>query len=108
MPPQEGRGEVAGEVEVGAAGEKAAGDARPGGSGEPGLRELVDAEMGGDGTVEALVDEDLVALVFGDLGCCDLAGGWLSELEWAHGHGQVTYRACVEVVMLAVNALAML
>jgi hypothetical protein len=71
VPAQKRGGEVAGEVKVGAAGEEAAGDTGPCGGAEPRLRELVNAEMGGDGAVEALVDEDLVALILRDLGRCD-------------------------------------
>lgn len=71
VPSQKRGGEVAGEVEVGAAGEEAAGDTGPCGGAEPRLGELVDAEMGGDGTVETLVDENLVAFVLGDLCRCD-------------------------------------
>lgn len=83
--PAEKRGrEVAGEVEVGAAGEEAAGDTSPCGGGEPRLAELVDAEMGGDGADEALVDEDLVALILRNLGRRDLAVcavSWMFDLS---------------------------
>lgn len=64
----ERRDEVRGKVEVGDAGHGAAGDSGPGGGAEPGLLHLVDAQMGGDGAVLALVDEDLLALVVGELG----------------------------------------
>ena len=62
VPAEEWGDEVGGEVGVGEARKGAAGDAGPGRVAEPGLLELVDAEVGGDGAVEALVDEDLVAL----------------------------------------------
>ena len=58
----EGRNQVGEEVGVGGAGERAAGDTGPGRGGEPGLRALVDAEMGGDGTLQALLGEDVLAL----------------------------------------------
>ncbi|PHH77088.1 hypothetical protein CDD80_957 [Ophiocordyceps camponoti-rufipedis] len=60
--------EVAGKVDVGGAGEGAAGDAGPCRRAEPRLRGLVDGEVGGDGPVEALGGEDLVGLVGGE-GC---------------------------------------
>lgn len=58
----EGRNQVGEEVGIGGAGERAAGDTRPGRGGEPGLRALVDAKMGGDGTLQALLGEDVLAL----------------------------------------------
>ncbi len=64
----EGGNQVRREVDVGDARHGAAGDSGPGGGAEPGLLHLVDAEMGGDGTTLALVDEDLVSLVVGELG----------------------------------------
>jgi hypothetical protein len=64
----EGRDEVGGEVGVGGAREDAAGDAGPGGGGEPDLAELVDAQVRGDGAGEALLGEDVLALGQGDLG----------------------------------------
>lgn len=109
VPAEEWRGEVSGEVEVGAAGEEAAGDTGPGGGAEPGLGELVDAEMGRDGAVEALVDEDLVALILGDLGRCDLAvriWGLVPAIVFV-GVASGSYRAEEEVVMPAAIALAM-
>lgn len=60
---QERGGEICGEVDVGGAGEHAAGDTGPGGGAEPGLLHLVDAQVGGDGAVQALVDEDLLAFL---------------------------------------------
>lgn len=51
MPAEERRGEVGDEVDVGGAGECAAGDTCPGGGTEPGLLHLVDAQMRGDGAV---------------------------------------------------------
>lgn len=64
---QKRRGEVGGEVDVGGAGERAAGDTSPSGGAEPGLFHLVDAQVGRDGAVEALLDEDLLALFGGEL-----------------------------------------
>jgi hypothetical protein len=43
---------------------------------QPCLVELVDAQVGGDGAVEALLDEDVVAFGVGDLGRRDGAGSW--------------------------------
>lgn len=65
-------GEVFGEVEVGVVGEEVVGDMGLGGGVELGLGEFVDVEMGRDGVVEVLVDEDLVVFILGDFGCCDL------------------------------------
>lgn len=63
------RGGEVGEGEtVHGRGEGAAGDSVPGGATEPCLLYLVDGQMGRDGTVEALVDEDLVAVLLRDLG----------------------------------------
>ncbi len=58
----ERRDQVGEEVGVGGAGERAAGDAGPGRGGEPRLRALVDAQMGGDGTQQTLLGEDVLAL----------------------------------------------
>lgn len=77
VPPEQRRGEVAGEVDVGGAGEGAAGDARPRRVGEPRLLHLVDAQVRRHGPVKALVDEDLVAVFVGDLCRRDGAGGRL-------------------------------
>lgn len=60
-------------------GEGAAGDSVPGGATEPCLLDLVDGQMGRDGTVEALVDEDLVAVLLRDLGRADSA----ANVRWA-------------------------
>lgn len=64
---QERRGEVGGEVDVGGAGERAAGDTSPSGGAEPGLFHLVDAQVRRDGAIETLLDEDLLALFGGEL-----------------------------------------
>lgn len=58
----EGRGEVGDEVGVGGAGQRAASDTGPGRGGEPRLRALVDAEMGGDRSEKALLGEDVLAV----------------------------------------------
>lgn len=71
VPAQEGRGQIRGHVGVHDARDGAAGDSVPGGAAEPRLLELVDAQMGRDGSVEALLHEDLVALVVGELGRAD-------------------------------------
>ena len=68
VPPEQGRGEVEREVDVGCPREGAAGDAGPGRGAEPRLLELVDAEVGGDGAAEALGGEDGVALGRGGAG----------------------------------------
>ncbi|RDA87110.1 hypothetical protein CP532_0202 [Ophiocordyceps camponoti-leonardi (nom. inval.)] len=62
MQAQERGDEVGCEVDVGGAGEGAACDSGPGRGAEPGLFDLVDSEMGGDGAVESLAGEDLMAL----------------------------------------------
>lgn len=67
MQANQGSGDVRGHVGVQGAGEGAAGDTGPGGCAEPGLLYLVDAQVGGDGTVQALVDEDLLALLEAEL-----------------------------------------
>lgn len=64
---EDGGDEVRGHVAVERAGQGDARDAVPGGAAEPRLLELVDAEMGGHGALQALVDEDLVAGVDGEL-----------------------------------------
>jgi hypothetical protein len=61
------RGEVGGEVDVGGAGQSAAGDTSPGRGAEPGLFHLVDAQVRRDGSLETLLDEDLLALFGGEL-----------------------------------------
>lgn len=61
------RGEVGGEVDVRSAGERAAGDTGPSGGAEPGLFHLVDAQVRRDGAFETLLDEDLLALLGGEL-----------------------------------------
>ncbi len=71
VPAQEGGDEVGGEVSVGDAGQGAAGDTGPGRVAEPGLVQLVDAQMGGDGAVETLLGKDLVTLLGGTLDGCD-------------------------------------
>lgn len=58
----EGGGDVRGHVDVEGAGKRAAGDSGPGGGAEPCLFDLVDAQVGGDGAVQSLVDENLLAL----------------------------------------------
>ncbi len=74
MPAEERGDEVEGAVGVDDGGEGCAGDAVEGGA-VPGYLGLVDGEMGGDGTVEALVGEDFLAGGLGYCGCCGLSGG---------------------------------
>lgn len=77
----EGGDEVGEEVGVGGAGEGTAGDTGPGRGGEPRLRALVDAKMGGDGALAALGGEDVGALVGGQAGGLDgtAAGHMVSQ-----------------------------
>lgn len=63
----EGSGEVGDGETVEGDGESRTSDTVPGGATEPCLLELVDGQMGRDGSVEALVNEDLVAVILGDL-----------------------------------------
>ncbi|KAF4120660.1 transcription initiation factor TFIID subunit 6 [Geosmithia morbida] len=67
VPSQQRGDEVGGEVGVGGARQGAPGDARPGRVAQPGLVELVDAQVGRDRAVEALPSQDLVALGRGGL-----------------------------------------
>lgn len=63
----EGSGEVGDGEAVESDGEGRTSDSVPGGATEPCLLELVDGQMGRDWSVEALVNEDLLALLLGDL-----------------------------------------
>lgn len=54
--------------------EGASGDSVPGRAAEPGLLQLVDAQVGGHRTVQALVDEELAAFLLGELGAGDGTG----------------------------------
>jgi hypothetical protein len=75
--PAEQRGdEVGGEESVRGTREGAAGDAGPGRVAEPDLVDLVDAQVGRDGAVEALLDEDLMALGGVELSRRDGAVTW--------------------------------
>lgn len=67
VPAEQGSDEVRCEVDVRGAGEGAAGDTGPGGVAEPGLVELIDAQMGRDRAVETLLGEDVVAFGGGKL-----------------------------------------
>lgn len=67
MEAQKRGGEVGGEVDVGGTGQSAAGDTSPSRGTEPGLFHLVDAQVRRDGAVETLLDEDLLALLRGEL-----------------------------------------
>lgn len=58
---------VGGHVGVQNTGEGATGDTGPGRGAEPTLLELVDAQMGGNGTVESLLGEDLATLLGGEV-----------------------------------------
>lgn len=66
-----GSDEVSEEVGVGGARERAAGDTGPGRGAEPALGALVDAEMGGDGALKALLGQDAVAFGGRQAGCLD-------------------------------------
>jgi hypothetical protein len=63
----DGSGEVGERETVEGDGESRAGDTVPGGATEPCLLELVDGQMGRDGSVEALVNEDLLTILLRDL-----------------------------------------
>lgn len=73
MPSQQRGGQVGGTEDVEAAGEDAAGDAVEGGC-VPGDLGLVDRQVRGDGTVEALGGEDGVGV--GGFGGLGLRGGF--------------------------------
>lgn len=75
----DGSGEVGNGEAVEGDGECRAGDTVPGGATEPCLLELVDGQMGRDGSVEALVNEDLVAVLLGDL---DGTGSAICTLDY--------------------------
>ena len=62
VPAEQGGGEVGGEVCVGGAGQSDAGDTGPGRGAEPRLLDLVDGQMGGDGALLSLSNEDFVTL----------------------------------------------
>ena len=70
VPAEEGRGEVRRAEDVDGAAEAGAREALPDGAAEPGLGLVVDLEMGGDGAVEALLGEDGIGVVGGELLCC--------------------------------------
>lgn len=65
VPSEERSGEVCGAEDVEATGEDAAGDTVEDGA-EPGYLGLVDAEVGGDGTVTTLGGEEVVGFLGGD------------------------------------------
>lgn len=75
MPSEQGCDEVRREVGVRRSGEGASGDTSPGRVTEPGLVELVDAQMRRDRAVETLLREDVVAFGGGELGGVDRPGG---------------------------------
>lgn len=91
VPAQQWGHQVRRKVGVRSARQGAPRDARPGRVAEPGLVELVDAEVGGDRPVEALLGEDLLAFGVGDLGGRDGAGGvvlvWSSRCCWGERFG---------------------
>lgn len=67
METKEWRNQVRGEVGVGDARQRAAGDTGPGGVTKPRLLDLVDAQMGGHGSLQTLLGEDVVAVFGGEL-----------------------------------------
>lgn len=79
MPPQKRRDKIRSEVGVCGAGERAARDTGPCRVAQPCLFDLVDAEVGRDGALETLVDEDLLAVFLGDFGGC-YGAVWLEVL----------------------------
>lgn len=95
VPPEQGGDEVGGEVEVGGPGQGAARDSGPGRVAEPGLVELVDAEVGGDGAVEALLDENVVAL----------GGGVLDGGDGARRAGSDTVSSFLEASPLIIASM---
>lgn len=62
-------------------GESRSGDSVPGGATEPCLLELVDTQMGRDRAIKALVNEDLLAFLLGDLCGCGSAMYILEDLK---------------------------
>lgn len=73
VPPEEGSSEVSGAESVETSRKGGSGEALPDRTAEPGLLLVVDIEVGGYGTLEALLGQDLVFVLMGEFLRCYLS-----------------------------------